>query len=180
MDGFSASQTESNNGYPSLFRATVTVEGRVKFGVRCRATVPSLAGLQGRLAIARVYVCVYIYKTRGEAMLHASPPRQISSRTSLSLCVCVCVCVTVCGTRRYYRGNDRDNKGHKFFPLTRRPLHRSRPLHRLHALPSFRLPPALFPFSLVRFLITVPYTLYTGEELLTKKLETMGGRGGRV
>lgn len=60
-DGFSASQTESNNGYPSLFRATVTVEGRVKFGVRCRATVPSLAGLQGRLAIVRVYIYIYIY-----------------------------------------------------------------------------------------------------------------------
>lgn len=125
-------------------------------------------------------MCVYIYIKHGERRCCMRARRGKYRRAPLSLSLCACVCNCVCGTRRYYRGNDRDNKGHKFFPLTRRPLHRSRPLHRLHALPSFRLPPALFPFSLVRFLITVPYTLYTGEELLTKKLETMGGCNYRL
>lgn len=56
-------------------------------------------------------------------MLHASHGkyRRVPVSLSLALCVSVCVCVCVRGTRRYYRGNDRDNKGHKFFPLTRRP-----------------------------------------------------------
>lgn len=123
---------------------------------------------------------MYIYKTRGCCMrATANIVAHLSLSLSCSVCKCVCVCLYV-------------EQGDIIAVTT--VITRATSFSRLRAAPPPIPPPsstprssflsspssALFPFSLVRFLITVPYTSYTRQELLTKKLGEGGGCNYRL